>query len=67
MKDLCTRAYSFIRSQEKGVSGEESKEAEELNDAEKAKLAKQIDQVVDSLTQKKAAPKAGGLRSFMKT
>ena len=39
-----------------------------MDEAAKAKLTKQIDVVVSSLSEnKKAAPRAGGIRSFMKT
>lgn len=46
------------------ASGEESKDATE---DQKTKIAAKVGKIVDSLTVKKAAPRAGGFRSFMKT
>ena len=38
-----------------------------MSDESRANLVKKVGIIVDSLTAKKAAPKAGGFRSFMKT
>jgi len=38
-----------------------------MSEACEAKLVTSIAKIIDSLTARKAAPKAGGFRSFMKT
>ena len=68
LKEKAIKAYNFalISAQQQQDQEEESKQAA-ISDETQANLVKKVGTIIDSLTVKKAAPKAGGFRSFMKT
>ena len=66
LKEMAIKAYNVAHQQSLAAAEEESKQAVMSDDCQ-AKLVIKVGKIVDSLTVKKAAPKAGGFRSFMKT
>lgn len=67
MKSYLAKKQEVAVSAESGSAPEESKESNEVSEAEKQKIVAKVDTLINSLTAKKAAPRAGGFQNFRKT
>ncbi len=64
LKVLALKAYNASKAK---LAAQNQEECKETTADEESKLQAKVTKIIDSLTAKKAAPKTGGIRSFMKT
>ena len=66
LKTIAVKAYNYTRAHQ--MAAEENKDSSELSEEEQQKIVIKVGKAIDSLSaKKKAAPRAGGMRAFMKT